>query len=184
MKKYLSMLTTIALSAASIFSTSSILNSYVKNYNLINVDNLHDVIQPIDIVEYPIFADNGETTVKTFEKNVIVLFSDPSKLKYIELTDIKSHVDFHINGKDYYYNDQSKNSVIVSSDTKFIDNSISHEGNMNKVQQTVSYDYDWNQKAFIFKFVSVETVTANNEKDTQFVRGYFTTSLKLNLHEF
>ncbi|WP_425376576.1 hypothetical protein [Spiroplasma endosymbiont of Aleiodes alternator] len=34
MKKYLSMLTTIVLSAASIFSTSSILNSYVKNSGL------------------------------------------------------------------------------------------------------------------------------------------------------
>ncbi len=72
---------------------------------------------------------------------MIITFSDPLKLKYIELTDIKSHVDFHINGKDYYHSDQNSNAVVVDNNTKFVLNYIGNEGNMNEIQQIISYDY-------------------------------------------
>ncbi|WP_342261647.1 hypothetical protein [Spiroplasma endosymbiont of Notiophilus biguttatus] len=55
---------------------------------------------------------------------------------------------------------------------------------MNEIQQTISFDYNWNQKTFTFKFISVETVSANNNDNTKFVRGYFNTELNLNLYEF
>ena len=55
---------------------------------------------------------------------------------------------------------------------------------MNEIQQTVNYNYDWNQKAFIFKFISIETVLPNNNDNTQFVICYFNTELKLKWYEF
>lgn len=82
MKKYLSILTTLALSTSAILSSSSLLNSYVKKSNLIEIYNLNNVVQSINIIEVPFFANKGKTITKSFEKNAIIAFSDPSKLIY------------------------------------------------------------------------------------------------------
>ncbi len=46
MKKYLSILTTLALSISAILSSSSLLNSYVKKTNLIEIYNLNNRLFP------------------------------------------------------------------------------------------------------------------------------------------